>query len=67
VETVSGRVSSAAEFTEDQQASTSFTAVQLARLDEALTLVSRHTQLRFSHAGATALHSSERPVRTRCR
>jgi hypothetical protein len=66
VETVSGRVSSAAEFSEDQQASTPFTAVQLARLDEALTLVSRHTQLRFSvylgdlgedsHAGATALH-----------
>jgi hypothetical protein len=66
VETRSGRVSTAAELSKEEPASTPFTAVQLARLDEALTLVSRHTQLRFSvylgdlgedsHTGATALH-----------
>lgn len=65
VETVSGRVSSAVEVHGEEPA-TPFSAVQLTRLDEALTLVTRHTQLRFSiylgelgedsHAGATALH-----------
>jgi hypothetical protein len=64
VQTVSGRVSSAAEL--GQSAATPFTAVQLARLDEALTLVSRRTQLWFSvylgdlgedsHASATRLY-----------
>ncbi len=48
VVTASGRVSAADEHQFEQSASTPFSPVQLARLDEALTLVSRHTQLRFS-------------------
>ena len=68
VVTASGRVSSATEFQFDEAPASPFTGVQLTRLDEALTLVSRHTQLRFSvylgdlgedsHAGAVRLHDS---------
>jgi hypothetical protein len=66
VVTPSGRVSAATEFRMDEPAVSPFSAVQLTRLDEALTLVSRHTRLRFSiylgdlgddsHAGALRLH-----------
>jgi uncharacterized protein DUF5130 len=64
--TSSGRVSTALEYREDAPPATPFSATQLARLDEAITLVSRHTQLRFSvylgdlgdesHQGAMHLH-----------
>lgn len=46
VVTPSGRVSAAAE--PDADTNTPFTTVQLARLDEALTMASRETNLRFS-------------------
>lgn len=46
--TSSGRVSAAVEFEEILQAEQPFTQVQLARLDEALTLTSRDSGLRFS-------------------
>ncbi len=46
--TYSGRVSSAVEFTEPSRADQPFDPVQLTRLDEALTLASRETGLRFS-------------------
>lgn len=72
VHTLSGRVSAATEFQFDEPATSPFTPVQLARLDEALTLVSRHAQLRFSiylgdlgedsHAGALALHDQLGPA-----
>lgn len=48
VVTSSGRVSAAEEFVDDSPAEHPFTPVQLARLDEALTLTSRETGLRFS-------------------
>lgn len=48
VVTSSGRVSAAEEFEEIPQSEQPFTQVQLARLDEALTLTSRDTGLRFS-------------------
>lgn len=48
VVTSSGRVSTAEEFEEIPQSEQPFTPVQLARLDEALTLTSRDTGLRFS-------------------
>lgn len=48
VRTASGRVSSAVEFREESVAEHPFTSVQLSRLDEALTLASRETGLRFS-------------------
>jgi hypothetical protein len=64
--TASGRVSAATEFRADEPPTSPFSGVQLSRLDEALTLVSRHTRLRFSiylgdlgedsHAGALRLH-----------
>jgi hypothetical protein len=66
VVTASGRVSGLSESDLHKEPETPFSAVQLSRLDEALTLVSRHTELRFSvylgdlgedsHAGAQALH-----------
>ena len=66
--TASGRVSAAIEFRPDADANTPFSGAQLARLDEALTLVSRHSQLRFSvylgdlaedsRAGALRLHDT---------
>ena len=72
VVTASGRVSSALEFRGHESPTTPFSAVQLARLDEALTLVSRHAQLRFSiylgdlgedsHAGAQRLHDQLGPA-----
>jgi len=46
--TYSGRVSSAVEFTEPSRTDQPFDPVQLTRLDEALTLASRETGLRFS-------------------
>lgn len=46
--TGSGRVSSAQDSGTASAPAGPFTPVQLARLDDALTLVSRHTQLRFS-------------------
>lgn len=48
VVTASGRISRAEEFEEPSRADEPFTPVQLARLDEALTLASRQTGLRFS-------------------
>ncbi len=48
VVTASGRISRAQEFEEPSRADQPFTPVQLARLDEALTLASRDTGLRFS-------------------
>ena len=48
VRTSSGRVSSAVEFREESRADQPFNPVQLSRLDEALTLASRETGLRFS-------------------
>jgi hypothetical protein len=48
VVTASGRVSRAEEFRDVSRAEQPFTPVQLARLDEALTLASRETGLRFS-------------------
>jgi len=48
VVTTSGRVSSAVAVTEQPEPVPVFSPAQLARLDEALTLVSRHTRLRFS-------------------
>jgi hypothetical protein len=66
VVTASGRVSGVSESDVHTEPETPFSPVQLSRLDEALTLVSRHTQLRFSiylgdlgedsHAGAQRLH-----------
>ncbi|MGQ0481216.1 MAG: DUF5130 family protein [Pseudonocardia sp.] len=48
VVTGSGRVSAAADMGAEPEPSGPFSPTQLARLDEALTLVSRHTRLRFS-------------------
>lgn len=48
VVTSSGRISAAENFTEPSEAEQPFTPVQLSRLDEALTLASRETGLRFS-------------------
>ena len=48
VVTASGRISRAEEFEEPSRADEPFTPVQLARLDEALTITSRETGLRFS-------------------
>jgi hypothetical protein len=48
VVTASGRVSAAEEFEEPSLAEEPFSPVQLTRLDEALTLASRETGLRFS-------------------
>jgi hypothetical protein len=48
VVTASGRISRAEEFEESSRADQPFTRVELARLDEALTLTSRDTGLRFS-------------------
>jgi Domain of unknown function (DUF5130) len=48
VRTVSGRLSSAEEYHEPSRADQPFNPVQLTRLDEALTLASRETGLRFS-------------------
>ena len=48
VRTVSGRVSSAVEFREESRTEHPFNPVQLTRLDEALTLASRESGLRFS-------------------
>ncbi len=48
VVTGSGRVSAAENFVEPSRAEHPFSPVQLARLDEALTLASRETGLRFS-------------------
>ncbi|WP_372452580.1 DUF5130 family protein [Pseudonocardia nigra] len=48
VYTASGRVSVAEDFVEPSPADEPFTPVQLTRLDEALTLASRETGLRFS-------------------
>jgi hypothetical protein len=48
VVTASGRISRAEEFEEPSRSDEPFTPVQLARLDEALTLASRETGLRFS-------------------
>jgi hypothetical protein len=48
VVTASGRISRAEEFEEPSRADQPFTPVQLTRLDEALTLASRETGLRFS-------------------
>jgi hypothetical protein len=72
VRTLSGRVSAATEFRDDEEPTTPFSSVQLSRLDEALTLVSRHTELRFSlylgdlgensRAGALALHDRLGPA-----
>lgn len=72
VVTPSGRVSAATEFRMDEPAVSPFSAVQLTRLDEALTLVSRHSRLRFSiylgdlgddsHDGALRLHDRLGPA-----
>lgn len=48
VVTASGRVSAAVEFEDVSRADHPFNPVQLSRLDEALTLASRETGLRFS-------------------
>jgi hypothetical protein len=48
VRTYSGRISAAEEFREESRADQPFSPVQLTRLDEALTLASRETGLRFS-------------------
>jgi hypothetical protein len=48
VRTVSGRLSAAREYSEEAPADEPFSPVQLTRLDEALTLASRETGLRFS-------------------
>jgi hypothetical protein len=48
VVTPSGRISAAENLTEPSDADQPFTPVQLSRLDEALTLASRETGLRFS-------------------
>jgi hypothetical protein len=48
VVTLSGRISRAEEYEEPSRADQPFSPVQLARLDEALTLASRETGLRFS-------------------
>jgi hypothetical protein len=48
VVTGSGRISAAVMVTEQPAPVPVFSQLQLARLDEALTLVSRHTRLRFS-------------------
>lgn len=66
VVTASGRTSAAVDVERQEVATPPFSAVQLTRLDEALTLVSRHTELRFSiylgdlgedsHTGAQKLH-----------
>ncbi len=47
VRTISGRVSTAEEYQEPSRADQPFGPVQLTRLDEALTLASRETGLRF--------------------
>jgi hypothetical protein len=46
--TLSGRVSAAADLGEEHGRRLPFSSGQLSRLDEALTLVTRHTHLRFS-------------------
>jgi hypothetical protein len=66
VRTASGRISAALDTNREPGVRLPFSPVQLSRLDEALTLVSRHTQLRFSvylgelgentHTGAERLH-----------
>src|SRR5699024_10647166 len=48
VVTSSGRISTAEVFAEPDLSGLPFTPVQLTRLDEALTLASRHSGLRFS-------------------
>lgn len=48
VRTISGRVSTAEEYREESPADRPFSPVQLSRIDEALTLASRETGLRFS-------------------
>jgi uncharacterized protein DUF5130 len=48
VVTASGRISRAEEYQEPSRAEQPFTPVQMTRLDEALTLTSRETGLRFS-------------------
>ena len=48
VVTASGRISRAEEFQEPSRADEPFSPAQLARLDEALTMASRETGLRFS-------------------
>ncbi|GAA0909238.1 DUF5130 family protein [Pseudonocardia zijingensis] len=48
VVTASGRISRAEEFEDPDRADQPFTPVQMARLDEAITLASRETGLRFS-------------------
>jgi len=48
VRTSSGRISAAEEYEEESPADRPFGSVQLSRLDEALTLASRETGLRFS-------------------
>lgn len=48
VRTGSGRVSAAEELSASQVAALPFSSSQLSRLDDTLTLVSRHTKLRFS-------------------
>lgn len=48
VVTTSGRLSAAREFTEPDRTEHPFTPVQLARLDDALTLTSRETGLQFA-------------------
>lgn len=63
VVTVSGRVSAAEEYRELDATEHPFTPVQLARLDEALTLTSRETGLRFAiylgDLGADARRTAE--------
>ncbi|GAA5175541.1 DUF5130 family protein [Pseudonocardia eucalypti] len=48
VRTASGRISAAEEYRSDQVAAVPFSSSQLNRLDDTLTLVSKHTKLRFS-------------------
>jgi hypothetical protein len=48
VRTISGRLSVAQEFRDEPRSDQPFSPVQLTRLDEALTLASRETGLRFS-------------------
>lgn len=61
VRTVSGRVSSAVEFRDETGDEHPFNPVQLTRLDEALTLASRESGLRFSvYLGDLGAAPSER-------
>jgi hypothetical protein len=61
VVTASGRVSAAEVFEEPSRSDQPFTPVQLSRLDEALTLASRETGLRFSvYLGDLGEQPSER-------